>query len=251
MRNKIRHTVKNPLTDENSEFYVPPEKRSSYFGKMLSIDKKNPLFKRAKYVVVIKTSESKNVYRLYGTNRRTRNYAIAILTDDNRYYYNEYTSKHTVLSTENVNNLIQLFTSGYIIDGNTRVVCSDNIKNWSEPIMIFLRIVMSVLSRPIMVRSTTQMISFLNNQFGYMKRVKSGDMKGGYIGMFKKALLDYDRFDFLPPDVVEKMTSENETAERRRKIFYTSLGLLYLHYMSIKSERNKSFRDAQKQKNSK
>ena len=110
---------------------------------------------------------------------------------------------------------------------------------------------MSVLSRPIMVRSTTQMISFLNNQFGYMKRVKSGDMKGGYIGMFKKALLDYDRFDFLPPDVVEKMTSENETAERRRKIFYTSLGLLYLHYMSIKSERNKSFRDAQKQKNSK
>ena len=248
-KNKIRYNVNNPLTDEESEFFIEPEKRLSYLRKAMKNEmKNNPLFKKAKYVVVVKHSESKNVYRLMGTRRKTRNYGIAILTDDNRFYFNQYQTKSTTFSKMNSTDLCRIFCQGYIWTNETKVIVSSDISDYSEPVLMFLKIVSAATGVPISRKTVPQMMEAANF-FSPTPIATRLTKKKKQLGAWNRQtiierLKAEGRFDFLPHDILDELriTVKGRPERRRRDlIFACSMGILYLFKKDLTLNPNKKY----------
>lgn len=241
--NRISKTVMNPLTDLKSDFYVGHENMSYYIAKQYITARKSPLFKRVKFIHVYKHSESKNRYKLRGTYRITRNYGIAVLTDDNLLYYNEYRGKHTVLSCMNINDFEAIFLNGYVLDENTQITISSDIKEKGEPIYLFLRIVARVIGINVRRRSPLQMMTSLNKWLDLTNKKRSDKE----ITMYnKRSIMDElvrrDYFDFVPPEMLEKMTAKGRDGlSKRNLMFFTCLGIIFMHRSSLRAQWDRNY----------
>lgn len=241
-RNIITKTVSNPLTEESSEFFVSPEERTTYIRTRLASEKRNnPLFKKAKYIYVFKSRESDHTFRLRGTNRRTRYYGISILTDDNRYYYNEYRTKHTVLSMLTASNMFRIFLDGYIIDNNTQITVDDKISHSGEPLLIFLMIVAKSAGIIIHKRNIEAMMNTLNRRLNSIVKPRNGGKK---ITMYHKqhlmnGLIERGWLDFVPQKIMSQMLDkDNQPLEKRNLMFYCAMGILYMFRADLHSKWN-------------
>lgn len=239
-RNSITHTVISPLTDKNSEFYVPPDKYGVFVRRYLVRTKRNnPLYKKAQFIFVYKLSESKNTYRLLGTNRRTRKYAIAVLTDDNRYFFNEYTTKQTVLSELIATNMSKIFLDGYIIDNTTIIQLDKRISVNNEPISIFLSIVARSVGISIRRRDILDVMQTLNRIFGKTVNVKNGDRMTFYHKKYlAKTLVESGQLDFIPKEQLDVIIDKKENSSKRNMYFYAAIGILYMYRSKLKSDGN-------------
>lgn len=238
--NAISHTVRNPITDANSEFFVEPHKRKSYIRKTLKNEMRtNPLFKRAKYIVVVKNGEAEKSYRIKGTRRKLRKYSIAILTDDNRFYYNSYNTKSTTFSNANVADLTKIFCQGYVIDNKTRILITDNINGYGEPVFMFLHIMSSITGVPILRRNPSQLMKAANyfcDEPVETKKSKRNGMSSWNRHMFIERLSSIGRFDFLPEEYNSVLTMKVKTKPERKmrdSLFLCAIGILYLFKIDL------------------
>ena len=242
-RNKIVHTVSSPLTEKDSEFYVSPERYGVFIRKSLVKTKReNPLYKKAQFIFVYKSFESKNTYRLFRTNRRMRRYAIAILTDDNRYFYNEYNTKQTVLSDLTSSNMSKIFLDGYIIDNNTTIVLDSRISHLNEPVSIFLSIVARCAGITIMRRDILKMMASLNRIFGFKKfgtHKKENKMTFYHKKYFMNSLVESGQLDFIPKEQLDIITDKNAKIEQRNMRFYAAMGIIYMYRSKLKRSYDK------------
>jgi hypothetical protein len=239
-RNKITQTVSSPLTEKDSEFYVPPERYSVFVRKLLVKTKReNPLYKRAQFIFVYKSFESKNTYRLRNTNRRMRRYAIAILTDDNRYFYNEYNTKQTVLSELTSSNMSKIFLDGYIIDNNTMIILDSRIAVINEPISIFLSIVARCAGISVMRRNILQMMGTLNRifRFGGGENSKNGNKMTFYHKKyFMRKLVESGQLEFIPKEHLDIIMDKTANLEKRNMRFYAAMGIIYMYRSKIRKD---------------
>lgn len=238
-RNKITHTVSSPLTEKDSEFYIPPEKYGVFIRKSLVRTKReNPLYKKAQFIFIYKCFESENTFRLLGTNRRTRRYAIAILTDDNRYFYNEYTTKQTILSDLTSTNMSKIFLDGYIIDNSTQILLDKRISIRNEPVSIFLSIVARSAGISVMRRDILQMMTTLNRIFRNISNVKIKDKMTFYHKKyFMKNLVESGQLGFIPKEHLETIIDKTANREKRNMFFYAAMGILYMYRSKLRRER--------------
>lgn len=228
------------MTDKDSEFYVPPKNYKMFVAKgVLKCKRENPLYKRAKTIFVYKGYESKNTYRLRGTNRRTRNYSIGILTDDNRYYYNEYTTKHTVLSMLTASNMSRIFIDGYIIDGNTTIIVDKSIQRMNEPVYIFLTIIARSIGISVMRRDVMQMLNTINNMLGnIVHKKKDKKISMHYKNDLIEGLLKNGMLNFIPKEHISIITDMSQKLSKRNLVFFAAMGTLYAF---IVGKRNKKY----------
>lgn len=233
----------NPLSDVRSEFYLPPEERIKFIRVSQNKEKRcNPLFKKARFIYVHKINESPNRYKLLGTYRRTRNYGIAILTDDNNYYYNELQTKQTVLSYEIAVALFRIFCDGYVLDGDTRIVIDSSLNVKNEPLGIFLVILARSIGVDVRKRAIEDIFLSLTNSIRCLLPRRRPNQKGKPVcrrvgPTIMRHLLEDGWLDFLPEDLRTEMTKEKTDPSWRRKlIFYCAAGILYM-FRTTKNKR--------------
>lgn len=239
-RNKIRHEVDNPLSNENSDFYLPLEQRVNYIRFSLYKEKReNPLFKKAKYIYVYKDRESKNTYRLKGLKRRMRYYGISILTDDNNYYYNEYRSKHATVSLTTASDMSKIFLEGYKLDYDTTIAVDSSIGD-QEPIMIFLQTVARTIGIPIRKRTVVQMLKRITSTIPNlitMHNKKETDIR--HKRYIVDALHKRGWLDFLPEKIITQIRDRDADYRKKNIVTVCALGILYLH-KSVMQASNKN-----------
>ena len=227
--NKISKNYHSPISDENSDFYVPPDMLWEFMKTDYPLARKSPLFKRAKYVFIYKEYEHEIKYRLKGTFRIKRIYSIAILTDDNTLYYNYYCGTHTVLSSENVSDFLKVFVNGYIWDENTRIIIDKTISKISEPILQFITILARMAGIFIRRRDVVQMMNSLNN-WNNLNAIHSKTVSKKNRKRIAEKLIQRGFFDFVPQHMIDIILTPGRESERKRNaMFFACMGILYNH----------------------
>ena len=225
--NIIRKNIRNPLTDKDSGFYLAEYGTGGLSYAKVDAIKKNPLFPRARFIYVVKSWESPNRYKLLGTYRRSRYYGIGILTDENRFYYNEYMSKQTALVKTNCLDLERIFLDGFVIDGNTKITISKNITEKNEPMYLYLNTIAKVFGIHIRRRDTVRTLNLANNYLGKpLKSKKHPELKLYTKGHLKKWMLERGYLNFLPDDLYEKITDANTKLRTKNLILMCALGII-------------------------
>ena len=243
-RNKITKTVDNPLTNPDSEFYISDVKeRQHYVTVVMNRDKRlNPLFKRAKFIYVYKDYESKRTFKLMGYKRRTRNYGIAVLADDNHLYYNEYTTKQQTLSDLMASNMSRIFLDGYVIDQDTMICLEKGIRK-TEPLAVFLQIVARSTGFNLRYRSVEKMLRTMTRWVPWLIRPKKKGAKPVVNQRSRsvalKSLLDSGWLDFLPGRLRDMLFDENVKWGERCRVGTCVLGIVYLNLASRERSGNR------------
>ena len=237
-RNSIKKRVSSPLTCPDSQFYLENYKKPCGYKEMLVL-RKSPLYPRARCIFVMKSWESKNVYRLMGTRRLTRYYGIGILTDENRYYYNEYRMKNTILSTEVFADFTKIFIDGYIIDKDTAFMITPNMHKKSEQITAFFKLLARMFNNKVKKRDVETIANLLNTLLGRIfKPARKAHQKinNRNFYMFKNILMENGWFDFVGKELLDKINNEKLSKPKRDVALYTAIGILYMHILQMKNK---------------
>jgi len=238
--NIIRKNVRNPLTDPESRFFMEEYGSGGLSYTKLDSAKKNPLFPKAKFIYVVKSYEAPRKYKLLGTYRKSRYYGIAVLTDENKFYYNEYMSKMTCLSKSNLLDLERIFLDGFIIDGETKITLSKNITDKNEPLYLYLRTVSKLFGIHIKRRDTLRTLNITNNYLGKLvKTRKCKELTFYSKGGLKKKMLEGGWLNFLPNDLYEKITNPETKLRTKNLILMCSMGILSMFKGDQIIKRNK------------
>lgn len=233
--NSLVTRLNTPLTDPSTDFYMPNMAHDRLYLKRLDTFKGDPAFKHAKCICVFKSMESEHSYRIRGTQRRSRTYGVGVLTDDNRYYYNEYRTKQTVLSNRLISDMNKLFLEGYRVDNRTAIMLSNDINNRNEPIALFLRVASRTVGVPVLKRSKEKILAALNKRIKLgLKSTKNKDKPHRIATQaawrLRDMLLEMGYFDFVPEELRREMVAkEGVTYKRRLRLFWCAAGVLFLH----------------------
>lgn len=196
----------------------------------LRVPGKDPnIFPLAKYVVIAKTYESKQSYKVFGIPRRTKVYGVGVLTDKNEYYYSELHTRHTELTCFNRDMFQRTLTSKYRFDEHTRVQVTDNITD-KDPIYAFVSIVGSAVGYHIKTSNFANMTRTINNRFRFVKNVKKNNYSTRK--WHARAVLDkmirLKRFDFLTdPNWYEKIS--NKAANAKKAFLICAVAIVYIY----------------------
>jgi hypothetical protein len=241
--NKISKNYHSPISDKNSDFYVPPDMLQEFMKSDYHAVRKSPLFKRARYVFIYKEYEHEIKYRLRGTYRVRRIYSIAILTDDNILYYNYYCGTHTVLSEQNVADFLKVFVNGYIWDENTRILLDNEIRKKSEPILQFMMILARIAGVKIRKRNVIQMMNSLN-MWNDLDAIHSKTVSKKNRKRLAEKLIERGYFDFVPQHMLDVIqTPGRETERKRNAMFFACMGILYNHQSAINNEKYRNTKE--------
>lgn len=232
-RNSIKKRVSSPLTSPDSPFYCPDYRVPCAYKKVMKM-RESPLFPRARCIFVIKSWESKEEYRLLGTRRLNRYYGIGILTDENRYYYNEYRMKNTILSSEVFADLTKIFIDGYIIDKNTMFMTTSNMYRRSEPIMAFFKVIARLFNNRVRTREIYDICNILNRRLGRVFNNDSGrDIDSKNLYRFRDELLKKGWLDFVGKEQLAKLTDDGISKAKRNVALHSAIGILYMHTLEL------------------
>ena len=236
--NRIARTVKNPISDPESMFHIPEYGLSGkVVYKEIERMKTNSLFPHAKYISIFKVWESKNRFKLLGTYRMTRYYGIAVLTDENILYYNEYRTKQTTLSIETITDMDKIFLDGYIIDENTRFLLSKNINGRDEPLNVYLKIVTKVKGIRVVRKDPYKTLDHLNSALGFVIKPRHKNLSPSSRTVFARYLKESGQFNFIPDELYAKMTDMSVRVFHRNVIYYTMIGILYMFHVGRPKKR--------------
>ena len=146
--------IESPLVDPELEigrYFL--ENPKAYLKKRHVMARLEPNFPVAKYVSVVKISEAKETFILSGVSRRTRRYAVGIMTTDNRFYFNMFKTVQNAITKKSIPLLHGIFLRGYNYNMMTRFVLSENMLNVRDPVRLYLTILATV-SRNVLVRKS-------------------------------------------------------------------------------------------------
>ena len=229
---KTQTYIENPYCDERSKFY-----HNDQDYRIININsgllKKDPDFPVAKYIVVIKIKESKHTYIYHGKQSKAKLYGIGILTTKNRYYFSQLFTRAVDINHTVNNQLKEIFTRGYIINQDTKIVFSDNMDRKYDPVWLFLGIIGSQLGINIHTKSTKMQLRRINAYLGYLHNQGYTKFESNYqIGLFMKKLFKNDRFDFIPDPYFKERLNDGTVDEKNMKL-KCALGILYLHSVDM------------------
>ena len=224
---KTNTYIENPYCDERSKFYHNGQDK-----RIINVNsgnlKKDPNFPVAKYIVVVKIKESKHTYIYHGKQSKAKLYGIGILTTKNRYYFSQLFTREVNINHAVNNQLKEIFTRGYIINQDTRIVFSDNMDRKYDPVWLFLGIIGSQVGINIHTKSVKMQIRRINAYLGYLKTQNYVKFESNYqIGLFMKKLFKNNRFDFIPDPYFKERLNDGTVHEKNMKI-RCALGILYL-----------------------
>lgn len=162
----FRDRINSPITDSSSTYYNPLYPNDSHQTYRIRTAKRDPMFPRAKIIYVWKFRDTELMYYNFGKTRRMRTYCINVMTDEDRYYYNLYTTISVDLSETISVDLAKVFLDGYIIDENTLIVLSKDMYKANDPICTFFTIVVKTINHRIRYMDTYRVLHRLNLMLG-------------------------------------------------------------------------------------
>ena len=150
---------------------------------------------KIKFLYISDIFKSKVQYHWKDRTFSKKVYGLAILTEDNYYYYNEVTVTNNLLNKRQMTRLIMYITSRYQFTKDSVVNISSTLNNNDEPILCFIKILGSGLGFRITKISYTMMLKGINHYYRYVKT-------SGYTKWMNKKtlrqLLEHDIFVFMP-----------------------------------------------------
>lgn len=80
-------------------------------------------------------------FKMNGYPSINRVYGVGVLTTDNDYYYSTVKTLNYTLTKSNVRLFSKVILNNYNIDENTEILISDNMKQGTDPMEIFMNII--------------------------------------------------------------------------------------------------------------
>lgn len=224
MSNKLVSTkIQIPAIPEN----CPPE--PAHFW---NADRFNIGFSRLKYLVIFKFMESKRNYKRRGVLRRTRDYGVGILTEENDYYFSMLTMNHRHLMAQHITLFNKMFMQRFVVTENTRVLFSDDIGWKTEPIGQYWKIVQDVLRFRINHVSMNKMFKGVNRYHRTIRTWKHRRFGRWHWELLIDSLFKNNCFGFITdPDWEEKLSKMNPRI--RNMHVYVAVGILYLRVLDV------------------
>lgn len=186
------------------------------------------LYPHIKYIAISKTYQSSRPYKMRGYPTYTKYYGIGILTDNNEYYYNEITSRPSNLTMSLYALLKKIILVNYIIDSDTRVVLTDNIKVHSEGLGIFMDMLCGCHNILLTLRNLTKMTATINRMFRWVHPAKGRKFCGYHREKVIRKILELKKLDFITnPEWYINM--ELEPGKVKNAKLTCAIGILYLY----------------------
>lgn len=243
MANKLVSTkIQIPAIPENSPV-VP--------GHIWQVDRFNVGFSRMKYLVIIKFMESKRNYKRRGVWRRTRDYGVGILTEENDYYFSMVTLNQRHLMKQHIALFNKLFVERFVVTDKTKILFSDDIKWGTEPIGQYWKILQGVFRFRIAHASLNRIFRGVNRYHRTIHPWKHRKFGRWHWELLIDSLFKNNSFGFITdPDWEEKLSKMNPRI--RNMHVYVAVGILYLRvldvYYDIRQRYNKRKEEEEEEK---
>jgi hypothetical protein len=123
----------------------------------------------------------------------------------------------------------RVFLDGYVLDSKTKILIDSSIRNYTEPIYLFLKIVSKTTGAIMNKRTIPQMMNRLKSHMPSLGFGKKQTLTMHHRWAVQKRLFESGYLDFIPENLRNEMTDTKNTPLRRRNlIFFCALGILYM-----------------------
>jgi hypothetical protein len=235
-----------PLRDKDFQFTRQGNDTIPVYYKKLLLSKADPRYPTAKYVVVVKTYESENLYILGGRLRRRRRYAVGIMTTDNKFYFNNIAFNGYGISCKTYSLLNSIMLRWYNYSMTTNVVLVNMSDKLRDPMELFVSMIHNISCCGTEMKNFVDMAAYINKElriFGKTSTMKT--FKKNWTKKVVRRLYEDGMFSFIEGHDNIKEALESYLGEKKIRAMHGEpevlIGIIYL-YLSDLSERKRGRR---------
>lgn len=233
--------IDSPLTDDRFPYKDELRKDPhNFIISKLREFKLTPEFPLAKYVSVFKFEENEK-YILKGNARCKRNYSVGVMTEDNHFYFNKFSTASSALSRKAIPLLYNVFLRGYNYDTSTYTLFNTKVYNYFEPVEILFSVISGVTGSCIYRGDVVKRCAYVNSVYRCIPEIKRiSDFTHRRVKDCFRALYEMGAFVFAEkyPEIMDILREYVYSKDRYLRMYHgeleTIIGILYLQCKRIR-----------------